>query len=153
MPEITSEMEKTQGKKKRSKAQRKKKVHTAYLVRHALKGKGKHVSYGDEEPNRHDYPLTEAGEAQAKELAETLKDSGIERIFCSPFTRCAHTAFFVAEALGGVPINIESGLCEWTPGVTPQTVSAENLHESFPLVRALPPSSLADGEILVHYLI
>jgi broad specificity phosphatase PhoE len=121
-------------------------VQTVYLCRHALKAKVVHHTKdskdeeeeeGDteEELNPHDNPLTSAGKKQCKELAKALKDSGIERIFCSPFTRCVHTASYVAKALGSLPIWVDSGLCEWTPGVSPQVVSVESLHSQFPLVQ------------------
>ena len=51
-----------------------------------------------------DIPLTKKGEEQADILAQSLKDKGIEKIFCSNLTRALVTARIVGRELGLEPI-------------------------------------------------
>lgn len=50
-----------------------------------------------------DLPLTDAGLAQAEELAASLVGKGIERIYCSDMIRAKQTADAVGRALGLTP--------------------------------------------------
>ena len=59
----------------------------------------------------HDDNLTTEGKNQAKELAERLKDMGIEQIYSSPLKRTTETALPIAEKLDK-PINIDIRLIE-----------------------------------------
>jgi isoleucyl-tRNA synthetase len=45
-------------------------------------------------------PLTEAGEAQARAAAASLRKEGVTKIYCSPLLRARQTAAIVREALG-----------------------------------------------------
>lgn len=63
----------------------------------------------------HDPPLTEFGCAQAAATGEYLLGLGdrVDFVYTSPFLRCVQTASAIARGLGGVPLRVEPGLCEW----------------------------------------
>lgn len=63
-----------------------------FLVRHAEKI--------DESMNGLDTPLSKAGKARARLLADTLRDSGITAIYASPALRTQETAAPLARVLG-----------------------------------------------------
>ena len=50
-----------------------------------------------------DLPLTDRGLLQARQLADSLLDKGIEAIYCSDLRRACQTAEAVGSALGLVP--------------------------------------------------
>ncbi|MBR1778729.1 MAG: histidine phosphatase family protein [Alphaproteobacteria bacterium] len=90
-----------------------------------------------------DLPLNEIGCQQAQELAEQLKQTGIEVIFSSPLKRAVQTAQIVAETLD-IPVKVEQGLIEGcfgaAEGKTKQEINAlypqtavgwHNLEEEF----------------------
>ena len=94
---------------------------TVYLIRHAAPQKGTGIPY-DVPPGP---PLSEAGQREARQMAEFLAGRGIQRIVHSPLDRTAMTA----EALGsrlGLPV-VEaadlaldaSALGNPTPGASP----------------------------------
>jgi isoleucyl-tRNA synthetase len=56
--------------------------------------------------NEDQWPLTEAGKAQAAASAQSLVGKGITKIFASPFERTKDTARIVAETLGIDPATI-----------------------------------------------
>jgi probable phosphoglycerate mutase len=58
-----------------------------------------------------DRPLNDAGRAQARELAESLADGGIEVIYSSDLLRAHETALIVGGRLG-LPVNVDPGLRE-----------------------------------------
>ena len=64
---------------------------------------------------RTDVPLTELGQQQAKLLAESAKDKGIDVILCSPMLRARQTAQAVSDAIG-VPVRIDERLVEFDFG-------------------------------------
>ena len=64
---------------------------------------------------RTDVPLTEVGQQQAKLLAESAMDKGIDVILCSPLLRARQTAQAVSDAIG-VPIQIDERLVEFDFG-------------------------------------
>ena len=75
-----------------------------YLIRH-----------GESEGNREgrfrggeDFPLSEEGKKQVKNLGLALKDSGIEKIYTSPLVRAYDTAKAVSETTGA-EIIVEPG--------------------------------------------
>jgi 8-oxo-dGTP diphosphatase len=45
-------------------------------------------------------PLTKKGHRQAKAIARSLRNAGIERIYSSPYTRCVQTVEPLAKAIG-----------------------------------------------------
>ncbi len=80
---------------------------TVYLIRHAAPQKGTGIPY-DVPPGP---PLSEAGQREARQMAEFLAGRGIQRIVHSPLDRTAMTA----EALGsrlGLPVVEAADLAE-----------------------------------------
>lgn len=63
------------------------------VIRHAQ-------SRPDPDLTQDDWPLSEAGRAQAEALRETLGGHGIERIYSSPYPRAVDTVRPLATALG-----------------------------------------------------
>jgi len=59
-----------------------------------------------------DIPLSEIGRAQARSLAERLRERGIREIFTSDLSRARETAEIVAEALGVTCLQIDPRLRE-----------------------------------------
>lgn len=59
-----------------------------------------------------DFPLTDKGEAQAREAAEVLQGCGIKRIAASPLGRAKRTAHIIAEALGVTDVREYPALIE-----------------------------------------
>lgn len=67
--------------------------------------------------NPHDTPLTERGVRQATDLGKHLSDCNIRHIFASPYSRVSQTAAAASAAMKNpLPINVESGACEWLNG-------------------------------------
>ena len=64
---------------------------------------------------RADVPLTEVGQQQARLLAESAVDKGIDVILSSPLQRARQTAQAVSDAIG-VPIQIDDRLIEFDFG-------------------------------------
>jgi broad specificity phosphatase PhoE len=58
-----------------------------------------------------DPPLNELGRRQARELAESLADSGVVAVYASPLARARETAEIVAEMLG-LPVETRASLRE-----------------------------------------
>ena len=58
-----------------------------------------------------DQPLNDAGREQARELAATLTDRGIDVVYSSDLVRAHETALIVAERLG-LPVEVDTGLRE-----------------------------------------
>ncbi len=60
------------------------------------------VIYGEtrKDPGLVDPPLTDEGKRQAEALAVELRNLGVARLICSPYTRALETAEIVAGALG-----------------------------------------------------
>src|SRR5918999_1946555 len=58
-----------------------------------------------------DPPLNELGRQQARELAESLADSGVAAVYASPLARASETAKIVAEVLG-LPVETRTALRE-----------------------------------------
>jgi probable phosphoglycerate mutase len=67
-----------------------------YLIRHGQTTGDVEDRYGGDYEDH----LTEGGREQARALAEKLRHSGIEIIFCSPKVRARETAEIVADAIG-----------------------------------------------------
>ena len=65
---------------------------------------------------RADVPLTEVGQQQAKLLAESALDKGIDVILCSPLLRARQTAQAVSDAIG-VPVELDERLMELDFGI------------------------------------
>ena len=64
-----------------------------YLVRHAQSHPSARIPHPD-------WPLSEAGGAQARRLADLLVPLGIERLVCSPYARCLQTIGPFADRAG-----------------------------------------------------
>jgi broad specificity phosphatase PhoE len=74
--------------------------------------------------------LSPQGTEQARAAGDRLRDAGIQRIFTSPYLRCAQTAHLVAERIEA-PVHLEPGLGElnhpdWSDGL-PSLLSAHDL--------------------------
>ncbi len=85
---------------------------TYYLVRHA-------ASSPSADTPRPDWPLSDEGRKQARELATSLLELGIDRILCSPYLRATETvASFAAAALKEPIIVDDLRECDSTPEYT-----------------------------------
>ena len=91
---------------------------------------------------RADVPLTEIGQQQAKLLAESAVDKGIDVILSSPLQRARQTAQAVSDAIG-VPIQIDDRLVEMDFGTYDGT---SRFDEEFQWVRAQMPTRFPGGE-------
>ena len=91
---------------------------------------------------RTDVPLTEVGQQQAKRLAESALDKGIEVILCSPMLRARQTAQAVSDAIG-VPIQIDDRLIEMDFGTFEGT---SRFGEEFQWIRAQMSTRFPGGE-------
>ena len=91
---------------------------------------------------RTDVPLTELGQQQAKLLAESAKDKGIDVILCSPLLRARQTAQAVSDAIG-VPVQIDERLTEFDFGTFDGTT---RFGEEFQALRAQLPMRFPGGE-------
>lgn len=91
---------------------------------------------------RTDVPLTELGQQQAKLLAESAMDKGIDVILCSPLLRARQTAQAVSDAIG-VPIQIDERLTEFDFGTFDGT---SRFGDEFQSLRAQLPMRFPGGE-------
>ena len=91
---------------------------------------------------RADVPLTEVGQQQARLLAESAIDKGIDVILSSPLQRARQTAKAVSDAIG-VPIQIDDRLIEMDFGSYDGT---SRFGEEFQWVRAQMPTRFPGGE-------
>ncbi len=64
-----------------------------------------------------DYALTDHGRDEARAAGERLRGQDISAIYASPLQRAYDTACIVAEALGGVSVEVHEDLRERTLGV------------------------------------
>ena len=91
---------------------------------------------------RADVPLTEVGQQQAKLLAKSALDKGIDVILCSPLLRARQTAQAVSDAIG-IPIQIDDRLVEFDFGSFDGT---SRFGEEFQRLRAQMPTRFPGGE-------
>ena len=75
------------------------------LIRHGQSEFNVVYSVTRVDPRIRDPRLTEAGRAQARAAAASLRGEGVERLVASPYTRSLETAVILAEALD-VPIEV-----------------------------------------------
>lgn len=60
-----------------------------------------------------DPPLSPRGEEQARALGARLKESGVTKVYASPFQRCVRTACLAAAGIGrDVQVHVEPAVCE-----------------------------------------
>ncbi|MEE1032569.1 MAG: histidine phosphatase family protein [Ruminococcus sp.] len=83
-----------------------------YITRHGETS----WNYENKILGRTDIPLNERGRAQARELAEKLKDVEIDVIIASPLSRALETATYIANAKN-MPIRTDERLVEIDFGV------------------------------------
>ena len=81
--------------------------------------------------------LSDLGLAQARQLAQRLRDCAIDHIFTSPFLRTVQTAAAIAEVVD-CEIKVEQGICEWLnpewmPQV-PELLSLKQLCADYPRI-------------------
>ncbi len=81
------------------------------------------MRHGESEANafgriqgRRDYPLNEAGRAQARAASAWFSDKGVASVLCSPLERACDTARIVASGLGLAPPSVEPALIELDTG-------------------------------------
>ena len=91
---------------------------------------------------RTDVPLTDVGQQQAKLLAESALDKGIDVILCSPLLRARQTAQAVSDAIG-VPVRIDERLVEFDFGTFD---GKSRFDEDFLWTRAQMPTRFPGGE-------
>ncbi|MCC6456579.1 MAG: histidine phosphatase family protein [Caldilineaceae bacterium] len=93
---------------------------TLYLIRHATPDwHRKDIRY-DIPPGP---PLVEQGEAEARQLGEFLKTTGITHLYASPLERASRTAQIAAEALG-LEVETMLDIAEWVQGEPEASVLA-----------------------------
>lgn len=64
-----------------------------------------------------DYALTDQGRDEARAAGQKLRGQNITAIYASPLQRAFHTAKIVAEAFGGLPVEVHDDLRERNLGV------------------------------------
>ncbi|MEI6447681.1 MAG: histidine phosphatase family protein [Actinomycetes bacterium] len=101
-----------------------------------------------------DTPLNECGRKQARELAETLADEGLDRIVSSPLSRARETAEAVADATG-LEVALDARFAEGDRGAWEGLLmeEVERLHPERYAAwrRAEPDFSFAGGESLLEH--
>lgn len=110
---------------------------TVYLIRHAAPQAGTGIRY-DVPPGP---PLSEAGQREARQMAEFLAGRGIQRIVHSPLDRTAMTAEALAERLG-LPVAEDPDLAEHRRGESAAEVRAR-VQAFFAREMARPETALA----------
>ena len=90
-----------------------------FLIRHAAPDRSTGVPY-QIHPGP---PLTEAGRAEAAEMAIWLEQHGVERVFCSPFERTTQTAGAIMDRLG-LEVTFTELLREGAPGEQMTSIDA-----------------------------
>lgn len=73
-----------------------------YFTRHGESEDDLSDSYG----GASDFPLTEAGAAQAARVGQALKEMGIQEVLTSPLKRASQSAEILADSLGGIPMTV-----------------------------------------------
>jgi probable phosphoglycerate mutase len=91
-----------------------------YLIRHATPDWNRTDIRYDIPPGP---PLVAQGEAEAKQLGEFLKTTGITHLYASPLERASRTAQIAAEALG-LEVETMLGIAEWERGESESSVLA-----------------------------
>jgi broad specificity phosphatase PhoE len=111
-----------------------------YLVRHGEAEDDLDDSYG----GAADHPLTPKGEAQAGDLAATLKESVITRIYTSPQRRASKTATIMAsELMISNAVRVVDDLRERNSYGVLSGIPKSNACELFPLI--LKPGEVRSG--------
>ncbi|CAB3404275.1 unnamed protein product [Caenorhabditis bovis] len=87
---------------------------TIWLVRHGERIDNVDKKWKDNNPKKWDDPeLTTRGKTQSAEVGKALANYNIEKIICSPFTRCVETAAVIVTMMQNPPsICIEPGFME-----------------------------------------
>ncbi len=97
-----------------------------YLIRHGESEGNKEGRFRGGE----DFPLSEGGREQVKNLGIALKDSGIEKIYSSPLIRAYDTARAVAETTGA-EIIVEPGFKSISLGIW-EGKTREEVEKNYP---------------------
>ena len=71
-----------------------------YFVRHGQSEFNVVYSITLQDPGIRDAPITQRGQTQAAGAARHLREKGITKIICSPYTRAIQTASIIANELG-----------------------------------------------------
>ena len=87
---------------------------------------------------REDIPLNAVGRAQAMRCGVALQGQGIERVVTSPLQRALETGQWIAEAVGHVPVTVDTGLIEREFGSWSGKIFADIYHPDVPVVGAEP---------------
>jgi broad specificity phosphatase PhoE len=106
------------------------KADVIWLVRHGNREDFIDPDWGKTALRPQDPGLSPDGIEQARAAGERLKHEAIDRIFTSPYLRCAQTAHFIAEHVKA-PVHVEPGLGElhhpdWSQGL-PALLSMSDL--------------------------
>ncbi len=97
------------------------KAQTIWLVRHGNREDFVDLDWGRTAVRPHDPGLSADGVEQARAAGSRLKRENLDRIFTSPYLRCAQTAHVIAQETG-TRVHAEAGLGElnhpdWTAGL------------------------------------
>ena len=114
-------------------------IQSIYLIRHATPDWSRtdlvyHLPPGP--------PLTKQGLQEARTLGAFLLSGGVRQFYASPLERCFHTAQIAAQ-VAAAPWQIESGLSEWGPGDTTESV----LLRAWPVFERVSQEGLAKGPV------
>lgn len=72
---------------------------TLYLIRHGEITQSKPRRF----VGQRDLPLTDRGREQASRLGDSLASQSIDKVVCSPLSRCVESARILCDRLGGTP--------------------------------------------------
>lgn len=123
---------------------------TVYLIRHGKTALNHANPRQDRIRGWIDVPLNATGERQARTLARSVKDAGIDCVYTSDLKRCVQTADTVGRAIGVNPI-IAPEFRPWGLGDFEGQPSATVIPEIEPYVVDNPGTPVPGGESFLEF--